>query len=85
MYNSLTMQLLSANKQPLLSYKILKYAIQNSPNKDIICQYLESAWKWIKMGINMPMFGPVVLEIACDIFINKNSFPIETGSLNAED
>ncbi len=24
-----------------------------------------------KMSTNTPMFGPVVLEITCDIFINK--------------
>ncbi len=29
--------------------------------------------KYIKMDTNKPMFGPVVLEIACDIFVNKPS------------
>ncbi len=26
------------------------------------------------MSTNMPMFGPVVLEVVCDVFINKAPF-----------
>ncbi len=42
-----------------------------------IVKYCIHIWhkhgKCIKMNTNKPMFGPVVLEIACDIFINKTS------------
>ena len=30
-------------------------------------------WKCINMSTNKPMFGPVVLEVFCDIFNNKTS------------
>ena len=35
--------------------------------------YLESAWKMLQNDPNKPVFGPVVLEIACSIFISKTS------------
>ncbi len=39
---------------------------------------LESAEKMLKMNTNKPMFGLVVLEIACNIFINKTYLLIST-------
>ncbi len=36
--------------------------------------------KCIRMSTNMPMFGLVVLEIACDIFIHMTYSSIELGS-----
>ncbi len=59
-----------ANTQqiPFLYRKILK-------NFRIV-KYCAHIWnqheKWIKTSTNKPMFGPVVLEIACGIFIKKD-------------
>ena len=44
---------------------------QKFQNRYISCPF--SNGKCTKMRTNNPMFGPVVLEIACDIFVNKIS------------
>ncbi len=37
----------------------------------IMCPYLEPVWNCITMSTHKPMFGPVVLDIVCDIFIHN--------------
>ncbi len=40
-----------------------------------MCPYLGLHGQYIKMSMNKPMFGPVVLEITYGIFIGKGSPP----------